>query len=492
MNKAIVLGLIICMFTLCISCGEKTLKEPVNTLSSMDNDVTSNDVEKVPSQEKFDGVLEESTFSVSDIIDAFSKQDKPYRHIYSEQEIFDFHGYGFGSSRSLYGRRISYLGQTTTKSGYNQIYIQSSPRQTLYEKEDNVTSSKGYHSEVIAIRVNDDPRFGFSWGTACQEQWSYTIPGVNVFSICFDEDHVFISTTEGPEWYTYKDEYNIFCFDKESGKQIWKQSIPSPVFTEMLIYQNCLLCCHYAFNMDTGDIVDEFDECVSGIQIEDCLYKLSFQSGCLSINQYSLKTKTNSVVWKNDSFSTDEYLFHHTTPVVVDEWLCFTYSVRDSFESPYRTYLLALHPKNRRLAWSIELDDFHEIADEILFDGKYLYISNKYTSVCLAYDPFNNVECWKTSFENQKIGQIFPCEENIYVILIKEEIMGRWGISYDHQALLLDRETGLLCGKSPPINYSGIASIEDKYKDYLITRGYNGAFLDFHPIITTQLQEELR
>jgi hypothetical protein len=73
----------------------------------------------------------------------------------------------------VYGKEISSLGQTETMEGYHQIYIQSTPKMTLYEQQDNMMSSEAYSCEFIVLRMNESEKGGLEWGSACIKRCDY-------------------------------------------------------------------------------------------------------------------------------------------------------------------------------------------------------------------------------------------------------------------------------------------------------------------------------
>ncbi len=104
---------------------------------------------------------------------------------YNKEIIENLEKYGFGYwNRTLYGKEITYLGQYTTPSGSDQMYIQSKERVGLGEQDDEVSNRDTFSAQLIALTVQSD----FSkWNqeSPCKESWSFTIP-IHPFKIyCF-------------------------------------------------------------------------------------------------------------------------------------------------------------------------------------------------------------------------------------------------------------------------------------------------------------------
>ena len=57
-----------------------------------------------------------------------------------------------------------------------------------------MVSSEAYSCDFIVLHVNEDEKSGLEWGSACTEQWSYRLTGVNIQSVCFDKKYVYVST----------------------------------------------------------------------------------------------------------------------------------------------------------------------------------------------------------------------------------------------------------------------------------------------------------
>lgn len=52
-------------------------------------------------------------------------------------------------------KKFLLLVKQKTMEGYHQIYIQSTPKMTLYEQQDNMMSSEAYSCEFIVLRMNE-------------------------------------------------------------------------------------------------------------------------------------------------------------------------------------------------------------------------------------------------------------------------------------------------------------------------------------------------
>jgi outer membrane protein assembly factor BamB len=417
----------------------------------------------------------------------------PLLNEYPEQALDDFQH--FGQSRSIYGKEITYLGQTETEKGYHQIYIQSTPRATLYEQRDNMISSEAYSCEFIALRVNESEKGGLEWGSACIEQWSYQLTGVNIQSICFDKKYVYVSTGKGPEWKFYEGEYCVLCFEKETGKNIWKKVIPGPVESPFYVWNHSLLFSIFDYHgnqmieMDKidGSILGTYDESIIGLQIQDAVYLASInkEKGPI-LEQYSLQTKTSEIVWYDENSKQSEELLQTlvSSPIQVQNWLCFATSYCFSDQST-QCFLYAYNINTQSIDWSMDLGVEGRI-HKLFFDRTYLY-ALQYGASCTAIDPFTQTEKWQTTFEGYRSNQIVPYKNRIYMVVSSFKVIAREGVEFDHKTLYLDKETGELDIVAPPSYFTGIGGVEGilagQYDDYLITQGPYRTYLELYRIV---------
>ncbi len=374
----------------------------------------------------------------------------PLLNEYPEEVLDDFQHFGW--NRSVYGKEISYLGQTETEKGYHQIYIQCTPCSTLYEQQDNMISSEAYSCEFIALRVNESEKGGLEWGSACIEQWSYQLTGVNIQSIYFDMNHVYISTGKGPEWKFYEGEYYVLCFEKETGKNVWKKVIPGPVESPFYVWNNSLLFSVFEYSgnktveIDSrdGSILGIYDDAIKGLQVDGAVYFTYINTEVEPIlEKHSLKTKKSEIVWNGESNSSPREWYNSfvTSPILVQDWLCYvTYLY--SQDKPSQCFLYTYNTKTSSIDWSMELDLKGRV-DKIVFDGTYLY-ALQYNASCLAIDPFNQTLKWQTTFKGYLTNQIVPYKDRVYIVISKLKEISRWGVGYNHRVLYLDRETGEL------------------------------------------------
>ncbi|MCK5848437.1 MAG: hypothetical protein KAH01_04505 [Caldisericia bacterium] len=291
---------------------------------------------------------------------SFGKTTKPAQepllHEYAEQVLDDFQH--FGLNRNLYGKEISYLGQTETVEGYHQIYIHSTPKMTLNEQRDNMMSIEAYTCELIALRVNETEKFGLEGSSSCMEQWSYQLTGVNIQSIYFDQSNVYVSTGKGPVWKFYEGDYNVFCFDKENGKQILKQVVPGPVVTSFYTWNDSLMFSVYEYSgsqmveIDSrdGSILGTYNNVMEGVQVDDAVYFTSVNIEEEPIlEKYSLKTKTSEIVWNGENSSSPRKSYNSfvTSPVHVQDWLCYA-TFLNVTEKPSQCFLYDTDYLNER------------------------------------------------------------------------------------------------------------------------------------------------
>ena len=76
---------------------------------------------------------------------------------YNKEIIENLENYGFGySNRTLYGKEITYLGQSTTLSGNDQIYIQSKERIGIAEQDYEVSKRDTFSAQLTALTVQSD------------------------------------------------------------------------------------------------------------------------------------------------------------------------------------------------------------------------------------------------------------------------------------------------------------------------------------------------
>jgi outer membrane protein assembly factor BamB len=424
---------------------------------------------------------------------------------YNIEIIENLEKYGFGYwNRTLYGKEITYLGQYTTLSGSDQIYIQSKERVGLGEQDDEVSNRDTFSAQLIALTVQSD----FSkWNqeSPCKESWSFTIPYTPIRDIAFDEKNIYIGTTFGPGRYLGKDTSNIFCLDQETGQEVWRQPLKGWVISNLIckdkhlyfmiagykIHNLCII------DTQTGTMQEEIITEQAGVESSfynkytlfcfgDFLYylvsvdnPLSYISKIQMLYAFSLKNHQETCLWKSEP---SVHLFGTTNLVQVDSYLYMGLcSSKTKEQEQSILQIIAFNLKTQEIEWNYTDKDsngFYGTYSTLCYYGNSLYIND--TNTIIVFDLKTRTQKLTIHIDDYIITRLVPFKNTLYVVIAQEEMsLGRNYVSYNHQVLTIDPKDGSLLAKSLESQLNGIADIVGVYRDYLITQGPNKAFLEF-------------
>ncbi len=427
---------------------------------------------------------------------------------YNKEIIENLKKYGFGYwNRSLYGKEITYLGQYTTLSGSDQMYIQSSDRIGLGEQDDEVSNRDTFSAQLIALTVQSD----FSqWNleSPCKESWSFTIPYTPIQDIAFDKKNIYIGTTFGPGRYLGKDPGHIICLDQETGQEIWRQPLTGWVNSNMICKDNHLYFMIYGYGVHnlcvvdtkTGTMQEEIITEQAGVKSSfynkytlfcfgDFLYYLasvsnpSCSSNIQMLYSFSLKNYQETCLWKSDP---SLYLFGTTNLVQVDSYLYMgicSSKIKEQEQSigEKDLQIIAFNLKTQEIEWNYSDKDsngFYGFHSTLCYYGNSLYIND--TNTIIVFDLKTRTQKFTIHIDDYIITRLVPFKNTLYVVIAQEKMsLGRNYVSYDHQVLTVDPKDGSLLAKTLKSQLNGIADIVGVYRDYLITQGPNKAFLEF-------------
>lgn len=424
---------------------------------------------------------------------------------YNKEIIENLKKYGFGySNRSLYGKEITYLGQYTTPSGSDQIYIQSKERVGLGEQDDEVSNRDNFSAQLIALTVQSD----FSqWNqeSPCKESWSFTIPYTPIQDIAFDESNVYIGTTFGPGRYLGKDPGHIICLDQETGQEVWRQPLKGWVISNLICKDKHLYFMIAGYKIhnlcivdtQTGTMQEEIITEQAGVKSSfynkytlfcfgDFLYylvsvdnPLSYASKIQMLYAFSLKNHQETCLWKSEP---SLHLFGTTNLIQVDSYLYMGLcSSKIKEQEQIILQIIAFNLKTQEIEWNYTDKDsngFYGTYSTLCYDGNSLYIND--TNTIIVFDLKTRTQKFTIHIDDYIITRLIPFKNTLYVVIAQEEMsLGRNYVSYNHQVLTIDPKDGSLLAKSLESQLNGIADIVGVYRDYLITQGPNKAFLEF-------------
>jgi len=397
------------------------------------------------------------------------------------------------SHRTMYGKINTYLGQTTIND-HDQIYIQSSEFINLQELRENWIRGDNFYVDLIALNVQPNEEH-MSWyeNDPCTEAWSYRNPRTRIGSICFNENHVFIGTTDGPEWYA-GDDYFIICLDKKTGKEVWKRQVNAPIDEKcMMLIDGTLYCVLskleqgkwentlYAVNPSNGKT--KWD---AAVNFSSLLYDNGIFYNPSGTEQYSFsisnREETFLLDWVGSSVSENCHLQGFTETIQVGTLLCKAiHLIEDNVHHKLivKTYDISTNEP----AWSCSIEnDGLSTHSHLTTDGQLIYFSSWGNALCVAIDPETQDEKWRIEIEDYWLDQVYPAFNKVYLVLSQYTMFGKHQLPHSQIVLGVNPKTGEIIKRSPIVTYSGIALIEGTYKNNLITQGQNGAFLEFYSI----------
>lgn len=446
----------------------------------------SNETLKTQANESISKSIEENTQEVTKTSNHFTKEE--IDNLQCESISYNH--------RTMYGKINTYLGQTTIND-HDQIYIQSSEFINLQELRENWIRGDNFYVDLIALNVQpNEERMSWYENDPCTEAWSYRIPRTRIGSICFNENHVFIGTTDGPESYA-GDDYYLICLDKKTGKEIWKRQVNTSIDKKCMMLINGTLYyvgskleqgewekTLYAVNPFNGNTIwDEIVHFSSFLYDKGKFYYLHGKR----LYSFSISNREETFLgdwlnWVDSLVSENCVLQGFTETVEVGTLLCKAiHLIEDNVHHKLilETYDIATNEPAG--SCSIENDglssDLH-----LTTDGKVIYFSSWGGALCVAIDPKTQHEKWRIEIKDYWLDQVYPAFNKVYLVVSQYTMFGKHQLPHSQFVLGIDPETGEVIKKSSIVTYSGIALIEGTYKNNLITQGQNGAFLEFYSI----------